>query len=59
MVNFDKDKIIAILLIVSMVLFAAVILADLSLVFSYMVLVWIIALMLLGVISYGFEDPHE
>lgn len=55
MVNFDRSKAIILLIIISVILFAAVVIADLSSTLSYILLVWLIALMIFGVVSFGIE----
>lgn len=55
MVDFDRSKAIILLIIVSMILFAAVVIADLGSTYSYILLVWLIVVMLIGVVSYGIE----
>jgi hypothetical protein len=56
MFKLDRKRIIVLLLFVSLIIFAALIVAKADLVFTYITLVFMLALMLVGVFAYEVEE---
>jgi len=56
MVKLERMKTIVLLLIVSLILFAVLIVAKADLLFTYITLVFMLALMLVGVFAYEAEE---
>jgi len=56
MFKLDRMKIIVLLLIVSLIIFAALIVAKADLMFTYITLVFMLALMLVGIFAYEVEE---
>ena len=56
MFKLDWMRIVVLLLIISLVIFAALIITKADVMFIYVTLVWILALMLVGVFAYEAEE---
>ena len=56
MFKLDRMKTIVLLLIVSLIIFATLIVAKADLLFTYITLVFMLALMLVGIFAYEAEE---
>jgi hypothetical protein len=56
MFGLDRTRITVLLLVVSLVIFAVLVVAKADVVFTYITLVFILALMLVGVFAYEAEE---
>ena len=56
MAKLDRTKAVVLLLIISLIIFAVMVIMNADTTFIYLTLVWIIALMFIGVFAYEVEE---